>query len=147
VANKKAISFSLSALAFVLGCSIYLFFRRPPFIFTALFSSELLNSFRDFSVKIFSSFTVPDWLKYNLPDMLWMFSMILFIFTLWDYKFNRNSLFWLALCFSSGLVLEFLQLFHYLPGHFDLYDLIYMSIGAILPLFLPIKTILYERSI
>jgi hypothetical protein len=146
LANKKAISFSISALAFVLGCLIYLYLRRPPLIFQPLLGDEMMLSVRNFSEAYFSSFYIPDWIKYNLPDMLWMFSLIMIIFTLWDFKFTRQSIFWLALCYTSGLVLEFLQLFHFLPGHFDIYDLIFMNIGAILPFFLPTKTFIYEKS-
>jgi hypothetical protein len=146
LAYKKAISFSFSALAFVLGCFIYFFLRQPPIIFHILLSDKILIQVKNFSASHFSGIDFPEWTLYNLPDLLWMFAFIMTIFALWDFKLNRDSLFWLVLCSGSGLLLEFLQLYSILPGSFDVYDLIFLFTGAILPFLLEFKNIIYEKK-
>jgi len=117
----------LSLFTLLIGIVIYLLFRdlnnlilfsfipKPEFIKTILIPNK---------PSIFSIF-----IKYHLPDMLWFISAILFLRFLWFYKTKEQTVY--ILCFYGiGLVIETSQLSEKVPGTFDWFDLLFMSIGA-----------------
>ena len=70
-----------------------------------------------------------DIVRYNLPDMLWFVSAILFLRFIWFYKTKIQTVY--VLCFYAiGFGFEIAQLSEKVPGTFDLLDLLFMGIGA-----------------
>ena len=74
----------------------------------------------------------PNWLLYNLPDGLWFYALLSAIAYIW--KDNRSIYFIMWLIFASTLAFlsEFLQLFHFIAGTFDYYDLLAYSIAILI---------------
>jgi hypothetical protein len=73
--------------------------------------------------------TFTDILRYNIPDMLWFISAILFLRFIWFYKVKEQRVY--IICFYGiGLIFEMSQLSEKIPGTFDLLDLLFLCIGA-----------------
>lgn len=79
---------------------------------------------------------LPDWFLFSLPDGLWIFSFVCFIFTMWGNKLNFNTLFWVALVVLISISHEIGQFFNYFPGTFDILDIIFYLLGVIIPILL-----------
>lgn len=94
-------------------------------IFTWLPKSEVFKTvFIQLKPSVFSYI-----LKFNLPDMLWFVSGILFLRFIWFYRSKEQKVY--ILCFYiMGVVFEISQLSEKIPGTFDFLDLLFMGIGA-----------------
>lgn len=137
--NKIRLLYSLlSLLTLIAGMVIYLLFRNinnmvlfewlPKPVFPDMFLVPLQPS----------GFT--NFFRFNLPDMLWFVSAILFFRFFWFYKIKTQTVY--ILCFYViGLVLETSQLLKRIPGTFDWFDLLFMSIGAF------VESLLYKNFI
>ena len=117
----------LSLVTLILGMVIYLLFRdlnnmvlfawipKPAFFDKILIPLKL------------SMFT--NVLRYNIPDMLWFISGILFFRFIWFNRIKIQAAY--IFCFYGiGLILEISQLSDKVPGTFDLLDLLFMGIAA-----------------
>jgi hypothetical protein len=72
---------------------------------------------------------VSNFLRYNIPDMLWFVSAILFFRFIWFYKIKIQKAY--ILCFYGiGALFETSQLSKNVPGTFDWLDILFMGIGA-----------------
>ena len=117
----------LSFLTLISGMAIYLLFRdlNNMIIFSWIPKPEY---FEKVLVPLKPSI-LSDILRYNLPDMLWFVSAILFLRFVWFYK-NYIQKIYISVFYGVGLVLEFSQLSEKVTGTFDLLDLFFMGIGA-----------------
>jgi len=115
----------------LLGGVIYILFRRDNIILfkwaNVLGLSELINCMRNIN----SLNNVPNWIIYNLPDGLWLFSCVFCMSLLWRRK-NKTANFWmlimpLIICFHE--VGQGLKLFE---GTFDIMDLLFYLLSTIL---------------
>ena len=120
----------LSLVFIVIGFLIYFLFRdlsRLVF-FSWLPMPAFLNTVLaplDHNTSIFSYFV-----KFNLPDMLWFVSGILFLRCIWFYKVKVQAVYILVF-YIIGLLLEVSQLSDAVPGTFDWFDLLFIGIGAL----------------
>jgi len=117
----------MSLLTLILGMIIFLLFRdlNNIILFLWIPKPEFLKTILvPLKPAIFSNI-----LKYNIPDMLWFVSAILFIRFIWFYKINMQKAYiW---CFYGiGVLFETSQLSKNIPGTFDWMDLFSMGIGA-----------------
>jgi hypothetical protein len=79
-------------------------------------------------------------LRYNLPDMLWFISAILFLRYIWFYKLKEQKVY--IICFYTiGFIFEISQLSEKIYGTFDWLDLLFFGIGAF------IEGLLYKKFI
>jgi len=68
-------------------------------------------------------------IRYNLPDMFWFISGILFLRFIWFHNHKEQNVY--ILCFYLlGIIFEISQLSKNVPGTFDFLDLLFMGIGA-----------------
>ena len=67
-----------------------------------------------------------DFLRYNLPDGLLLFSVLLFLRAIWD-KDRKIFLIYKICVIFIGFSLEILQIFEKIPGTFDFLDLATMG--------------------
>jgi len=117
----------LSILSLITGLAIYFLFRninnmllflwiqKPQFLKTILIPLQ-----PSISTNI---------LRYNIPDMLWFISAILFLRFIWFYKLKEQTIY--IICFYIiGFVFELSQLSEKVLGTFDWFDLIFLCIGA-----------------
>ena len=118
----------LTLLTLIAGMVIYLLFRdiNKMILFTWIPKPEFLKSnLIPLAPSIFSYI-----LKYNLPDMLWFVSAILFFRFIWFYKKKEQTVY--IICFYAiGLLFEISQLSERIPGTFDWLDLAFLCIGAL----------------
>jgi hypothetical protein len=117
----------LSILSLVLGMCIYLLFRDMSniLLFEWLPETEFTkNVFMPLEPSVFFNI-----LKYNLPDMLWFVSGILFLRFIWFCRFREQKIY-ISCFYITGAVFEISQFSRKIPGTFDFLDLLFMGIGA-----------------
>jgi len=117
-----------SFLSLVTGIGIYLIFRNTNLLLfnwmpKLLFLKKIYIPIKQ---SIFTSI-----LFYNLPDALWFLSGILLLRFIWFYRYKEQNIY--IICFIiMGFVFEISQLSKNVPGTFDLLDLFFMGITALL---------------
>lgn len=132
--QKKNIEILIYVLfPMIIGLIIYLTSRSNSIIFLKFLN---LN---------FKKIDFAEWIKYNLIDGLWAFSISMLIQIIWDWKLNLQSIFWLILTFHISIFLE-LKI-----GTFDIKDLIFIVLGLFIPfvlsLLININNNNYEQKI
>ena len=73
-----------------------------------------------------------NWLLYNLPDGLWFYALLSAIAFIWKDSYSIFFIMWLFVASTLTFLSEFLQLFHFIPGTFDNYDLLAYSIAILI---------------
>ncbi len=121
--NKLNLSFAI--LSLIIGLLIYLCFRQSTFIHS--FFSFLLN-LEGFAV---DSIKLSNWFLYNLPDLLWSYSLTTTIFLLWEFDFSGSGIYWLFIPLFVTSFYEIGQNFNIVPGTYDLKDIIYQFYGYV----------------
>ncbi|MDC9722332.1 MAG: hypothetical protein PSN34_06110 [Urechidicola sp.] len=125
----------IGILPVIVGGLIYLTYRADTLIMFSWFNkiglSEIVDLLR--SNQYLQNLTIPDWIKFSLPDALWLFSFTYITLMIWENKINRQSVFWIFLAPIIGIFSEIGQLVGIIPGTFDTIDLILLIIAAILP--------------
>jgi glycopeptide antibiotics resistance protein len=117
----------LSAVSLIMGMGIYLFFRSLNMIlFKWIPKPEFIETF---SVRITPS-VLSCMLLYNVPDMLWFLSGILFLRFIWFYEKRWQNIY-IGCFYGTALVIETSQLSERIPGTFDVKDLFFMGMGAL----------------
>lgn len=129
----------------MIGLFIYLFFREINNPFYKWASDLGLAESIDFVRNMCSNHRMPAWFIYSLPDGLWMFSFVLLILSIWDYKLNRDGIIWLSMAIVIGFIFEFTQLYFTHLGRFDWLDILFMGMGAIVPIILFADKTIIER--
>ena len=117
----------LSLMTLIFGMIIYLLFRNINNIvlFSFIVKPEYFN---EVLVPLKSSIMI-DVLKYNIPDMLWFLSAILFFRFIWFYKYKIQKIYILCI-YLVGFSFEILQISENIPGTFDWLDVILLCIVA-----------------
>jgi hypothetical protein len=67
-----------------------------------------------------------NFLRYNLPDGLWLLSILLFLRAVW-HNDHKTFLIYKTCVIFIGFSLEILQIFDAIPGTFDFFDLATMG--------------------
>lgn len=151
---SKAYKFFLFVfLPIVMGGLIYILFRSDKLLMFRWFKiigiSQLVRFLRNISfIKIT---IVPSWIKYSLPDGLWIFSYVSLMILIWGYKISKISALWIFTLPVIAVVSELGQLLKIFPGTFDICDLAIYLFSTLLPIILfryifshP-KPILYDK--
>lgn len=123
-------------LPLMIGGLIYVCFRDDSIIMNNWLNKNQLMDLDKIKIR---HEEVPDWLLYNLPDGLWIFSYVSMMLLLWGKKFNNKLMFWVFILPISIILHEFGQLIHFFSGRFDKIDLLFYIFGTTAP-FLLIKT-------
>jgi hypothetical protein len=125
----------ISLFPLFIGGLIYLIFRVQTLNMFSWFdkigATNFVNSLR--SKEVFNSIEIPNWVKYNLPDALWVFSFTYLMLTIWKFKINKSSVFWIFLAPIIGILSEVGQLLGFVSGTFDGKDLFFLIIAMLLP--------------
>lgn len=126
----------IAILPVLAGGFIYLTYRKDDLILFDWFNSIGLSSKVELlrTNQFLKSLAIPGWVKFYLPDALWMFSLSYVVLALWDFNVNRQSAFWLMLTPTVGFAYEIGQLVGLVPGTFDIVDLFLLLIASLLPL-------------
>jgi hypothetical protein len=139
--NKKDLSRIVEAaiglVALVIGGLIYIRYRNESLLMFDWFQElRISNIIGEYRVDVDKS-SVYEWVKYNMPAGLWLFSYMFIIDSLWGNDNNAVYRCFLYVLPIMALVSELMQLFKILPGTYDFMDL-FSYVLAIL-LFIIIK--------
>jgi|TergutMp193P3_1026864.scaffolds.fasta_scaffold175643_2 hypothetical protein len=124
----KANYLKASIISLFIGFCIYILFRNIEnlLFFTKLNLGHFNNNYFKLTPSIFSNI-----IKYNIPDMLWFLSGILFVRYIWFDKNYEQKIYIFIFC-GIAFFTEISQLKDNIPGTFDPLDLIFMGLGAFL---------------
>ena len=76
---------------------------------------------------------LPNWVLYSVPDGAWVWSMTSAYTCIWKNMSSNEGAVWIGLGIVLGLGGEFGQLVHWVPGTFDVMDLVVMCCAFIIP--------------
>lgn len=117
--------FSVAALSVGFLC-YYLFRDTSNFIFFQIFD---INITHGYIIKLPDNF-ISYFLKYNLCDGLWLLSGILFFRFIW-YNNPDTGKYYIIVFTGIALLHQFLQKFDFIPGTFDIMDILTMVVFAL----------------
>lgn len=97
----------------------------------------------------FSNVQLPNWVIYNLPDLLWTFSFTSLLFIIWNKRIKKENVFYLTFPMGIGVLSEFGQLFLITNGTFDIVDIIFYVFGGLFSILLigKFKINNYEKTV
>ena len=142
--NKiNLITILVSVFLFLCAVYIYISHRSLEMILYSWLGIDTSNNFFEW-IRTHSCDT-SSWVKYNLPDGLWMLSFLLFMEGMWD-KNRRIKLFFCIPVIAVAFILEILQYSGRIQGTFDILDIVSYIIAITLYLFFnKLKQINYEN--
>ena len=122
-----------SAFLFLSAVYIYVSNRSGDMILYSWLGIDYNNYF--FELIRNHSYSMPSWVKYNLPDGLWMLSFLLFMEGVWG---NEKQLKWMFCVpiIAFAVILEILQYKGWFPGTGDILDMIFYITAVLLFLIL-----------
>jgi hypothetical protein len=117
----------------IIGGMIYIVFRDKNLIMYNWFNKIGILDFIDYLRQLFSNLIIsPNWIKFNLPDGIWTYSLTSLMLIIWYKETEKNLFLYLfipILCF----MFELGQLIKMIPGTYDHTDLAFIIIATILP--------------
>jgi hypothetical protein len=131
----------------ILGGLIYILFRATSLKMFSWFHAIGLDNIISYARHYTAKSTIfPTWVIFSLPDALWLFAFTNLMLIIWHDKFSMQSLFWLLVAPTVGILLEVGQALKIISGTFDFTDLILILISATIPfLFTNLNLKLNER--
>jgi hypothetical protein len=124
----KTIIVIIAMMALSVGGMIYVFFRPESIM---MFNWFPLLGVVHKQVNVFRTIHIPDFLVYSIPDGLWLFSYILLIGVIWNFNYHR-CMFLIMLLPIYAITHEILQLYHLVPGYFDILDFVVYVVATLL---------------
>jgi len=110
----------------LIGGIIYILFREGNLrMFSWLYLLGLDSLIYDFRVNISLHNQIPDWILYNLPDGIWLYSLTSLMIIIWERESSISKYFWFLIIPILGLSAEFGQSINIVPGTYDKNDLIF----------------------
>ena len=79
----------------------------------------------------FSKIDLPNWLIYNLPDFIWVFSFTSLLLIIWNMKISKESIIYVLIPLTLALASELGQFFSIVNGTFDKMDLLFYILGGL----------------
>lgn len=128
--QRKLISCVIASVTLFMGGMVYVLFRPMNMLMFEWFDSVGLLKFIC-RMRIETTFLLPNWVEYSLPDGLWIFSYSLYIGSIWNFRLNKSVPFLILLPFIS-IIDEFLQIFNLVPGTFDVLDICAYILASVL---------------
>ena len=123
----KTIIIILALMALSVGGMIYVFFRPESIMMFKWFPFLYVVHKQAY---VFRTVNLPDILVYSIPDGLWLFSYILLIGVIWNFNYHR-CIFLTMLLPVYAISHELLQLYHLVPGYFDILDFVVYIIATL----------------
>jgi hypothetical protein len=102
-----------------LGSIIYILFRGVYIIDPTAMYFPLLST------------NTPYWFLYNLPDGLWLYSLLSALAVIWQGYSSRQFHTWFLFALFASYLTEVLQASQLIPGRFDWMDIIAYSVAAL----------------
>lgn len=132
--KSRLVGLLLACTALLVGAFMYLTWRPDVVYLNQFFFSFLDPESISWLQSISFPGNLPLWLLGSLPDGMWMFAFVIIMMIIWDFRLDRKSLPWIVMVLVAGTSYEVLQGLHWISGTFDAMDLVFMCIGAMVPL-------------
>lgn len=120
----RATKVILSLLILFAGGLVYVIFRDKSLLMFDWFDVIGISNAVDGLRRLFQGEGIYGWVKYSLPDGLWLFSYMFIIDAIWDRERNVISIMFLWGLPIVAILSECLQYFGLLPGVFDWMDIV-----------------------
>lgn len=120
VREKTLISFVL----FICGGLIYILFRTESLVMFQWFKAFKLLDFINYIRQGIGVCITSDFIRFCLPDGLWLLSYLILMDAVWGNTHNLWSFFFYAILPFIAICSEILQYFSLLSGTFDLGDIV-----------------------
>ena len=135
----RATKVFISLVILLLGGLVYVIYRDKSLLMFNWFDSIGISNEIDWLRRLFQGEGIYGWVKYSLPDGLWLFSYMYIVDAIWDSEKNAMSILFLWGLPVVAVSSECLQYFGLLPGVFDWIDM--ASYLSAITVFLIIKLI------
>lgn len=132
IEKKQTFFFCLALISILMGSAIYILFRPTSLLmfhwFDAMGLTSLIINMRN-EMNGFNM-SLPTWFIYSLPFALYVVAYLFFIKGIWwnSISLVRHVWFWCIPIVAIGSELE--QSFYFIPGYFDMADLITILLGT-----------------
>ena len=128
--TQKTSLVALSIMFILIGGFIYLFFRPHTlnmFVWLRIINCEQFFQLREYNHNL----KFLDFLIFSLPDGLWILSLLIILGLIWK---KHRIFFIIYSSFFTGIsiLFEFLQKVEFIPGTFDIADILVLLIFHIL---------------
>lgn len=134
----------IGMIMFLIGITIYFVFRSSELYMFRMFPHGNIPTWLVNLRYQLSSLHVPEWVRYCLPDGLWLLSYMLIIESIWDEEATWLYGVFLWILPVTAIIAEFLQIGYLIPGTGDWRDVIFYVLGILT--FLIYKTYNYEKT-
>lgn len=95
----------------------------PLILGTSIYMTSRYDTRLNLFFYSFNKIDLPAWIKYNLPDGLWMFALLSSIKIVWKDEHSYGFLMWTFLVMILSFATELFQFYKLLPGTYDKNDL------------------------
>ena len=119
----RATKVMLSLVILLLGGMVYVIYRDKSLLMFDWFDAIGISNKIDGLRSLFHGGGISGWVKYSLPDGLWLFSYMFIIDAIWDRERNVISNMFLRGVPIVAILSECLQYIGFLPGAFDWMDM------------------------
>ena len=118
----------LGVVFLMVGCAIYLLFRSKSLNIYLWCSALGLTSIIDYSRIFVNNWSIPDFVKFSLPDGLYCAAYILIMDAIWEKDESTIKHFIISLAPALTILFEILQYFGVVKGTFDFRDLVFYGV-------------------
>ena len=121
----------------IIGGFIYIIFREKNLLMFNWFDSLGFREIIDFlRFHISEKYYIPNWLLYNYPDAIWIYSFVSLMLIIWNGVKSNIKFAWLTIAPILGISAEIGQYINIIPGTYDQFDLLFCFLGSLLPFIL-----------
>ena len=131
MSKSRLQSMGMGIIVFLMGSMIYFAFRTSELYMFRIFPNGDLPSWIIAIRNQLSSLHVPEWIRYCLPDGLWLLSYMLIIESIWNEETTWLHELFLWILPISAILTEFLQMALLIPGTGDWIDVIFYVMGIL----------------
>lgn len=122
--SQKIVYIVLSLACLVIGGGIYLIYRPRHLVLFNFVPQGCIDYFDNICRSNDITLThIGQFIVYNLPTFLWTSSYLIIMHVICRDVYGRQRLLFIYALPIVLLICEFLQLFHFIPGTFDIIDL------------------------
>ena len=129
---KRIIKVLIAIITLFIGGLIYVIYRSNELLMFNWFNCLGLNSVVMQLRDRFSHLILSEWVRYNLPAGLWLFSYMFIIDSIWNDNNGPIYRCFIIILPLVSLTSEIMQFYKIMPGTFDIIDIIGYVLAIIL---------------
>tara|TARA_Y100001970_G_scaffold222042_1_gene272984 strand:+ start:14 stop:448 length:435 start_codon:yes stop_codon:yes gene_type:complete len=118
----------------IFGFFIYIVYRSNNIIvFDWLYYFDIEMIINSPRVSNVFHLDIPFWFKYNLPDGLWIYSLINIFLLIWIDNINKYNFYYIYIFVLIACICEIFQFYNIIPGTYDFVDILFYLFFGFLP--------------